>query len=75
MTEMLTDEDVRAMVESMLKTKTQRALADELDVSTAYLNDYLHFRREPGPKLLESLGLSRVNMYVRAAATIAKDES
>ena len=45
--------------------QTQREVAEELGVSTGYLNDYLHFRREPGPKLLEALGLYRVISYER----------
>ena len=60
---MLTQEDVRAVVESMLLTRTQRELADEIGVSAAYLNDYIHFHREPGQKLLTGLGLRRVAMY------------
>ena len=60
---MLTAEDVRRMVVARLKDKTQRDVAADLGVSAAYLNDYLHFRREPGPKILESLGLRRVTCY------------
>ena len=60
---MLTESDVRAIVESMLTTRTQRDLAYELGVSVGYLNDYLHFRREPGPKLLEGLGIYKVTLY------------
>ena len=62
---MLTESDVRAVVESMLTTRTQRELAHELNVSASYLNDYLHFRREPGPKLLEGLGIKKVAMYMK----------
>lgn len=62
---LLTEDDVRAVVDAMLTTRTQRALADEIGVSAAYLNDYLHFRREPGAKLLDGLGLRRVPMYER----------
>ena len=60
---MLTESDVRAVVESMLTTRTQKKLAYELGVSIGYLNDYLHFRREPGAKLLEGLGIYKVVMY------------
>lgn len=60
---MLTERDVRAVVDSMLTTRTQKELAEELGVSTGYLNDYLHFRREPCAKLLEGLGIRRVVMY------------
>ena len=60
---MLTAEEVRIVVDSMLTTRTQKELAEELGVSLSYLNDYLHFRREPGPKLLEGLGIRRIVMY------------
>ncbi len=60
---MLDADDVRRMVADKLTDKTQRDVADELGVSAGYLNDYLHFRREPGPKILQALGLRRVNGY------------
>jgi len=62
----LNSEDVWYMVVQKLNDTTQRELADELGVSASYLNDYLHFRREPGAKLLEALGLQRVVTYERA---------
>lgn len=61
--EVLTDHDVMLLVKQRLKGTTQKQLADKLGVSAAYLNDYLHFRREPGAKLLDGLGLKRVVMY------------
>lgn len=61
----MTDEDVWYMVIEKLNDKTQREVAEELGVSASYLNDYLHFRREPGAKLLEALGLRRVVTYAR----------
>ena len=60
---MLTADDVRAIVDSMLTTRTQKGLSEELGVSLSYLNDYLHFRRNPGAKLLEGLGIRRLVMY------------
>lgn len=62
---MLTADDVRAVVDSMLTTRTQKELAEKIGVSLGYLNDYIHFRREPGAKLLEGLGLQRVVRYRR----------
>lgn len=64
---MLDDDDVRRLVAEKLEGRTQREVAAELGVSCSYLNDYLHFRREPGPKVLEALGLRRVARYVRTA--------
>lgn len=48
-----------------LARKTQTALATELGVSTAYLNDVLQGRREAGEKLLKPLGMSKVVTYKR----------
>ncbi len=62
------DEDVWYMIVKKLNDKTQKEVAEELGVSPAYLNDYLHFRREPGPKLLEALGLRKVITYQRKDA-------
>jgi hypothetical protein len=44
----------------------QQQAAHRLGISPAYLNDVLHGRREPGPKLLGSLGMRRVTMYTLA---------
>lgn len=49
-----------------LAKKTQTALAAELGVSTAYLNDVLQGRREAGEKLLKPLGITRVVIHKRA---------
>jgi len=62
---MLDDDDVRRLVCKRLKGRTQREVAAELGVSCSYLNDYLRFRREAGPTMLEALGLRRVARYVR----------
>lgn len=64
---MLDSDDVRRVVASKLENKTQREVAAELGVSCSYLNDYLHFRRAPGPTMLAALGLRRVEMYERTA--------
>jgi len=49
-----------------LAKKTQTALAKELGVSTAYLNDVLASRRDAGEKLLKPLGMSKHVTYKRA---------
>jgi transcriptional regulator with XRE-family HTH domain len=36
---------------------SQKALAKNLGISAAYLSDVLHFRREPGKKLLDAIGI------------------
>ena len=42
---------------------TERAAALHLGVSPQYLNDVLHARRQPGPKLLKALGMEKVVTY------------
>lgn len=43
--------------------QTQAAFAATLNCSTAYLSDIYAGRREPGPKVLEALGLKRHVTY------------
>ena len=62
----LNADDVRRIVADKLKDMTQVAVAESMGVSASYLNDYLHFRRELGPKILEALGLRVVVGYERA---------
>jgi len=47
------------------KRGTQKALADHLGVSDAYLSDVLNGRKDPGESILEPLGLERVVTYRR----------
>ena len=42
---------------------SQKAFAEHLGISTAYLNDVLHNRREPGEKILDALGIKRIVTY------------
>lgn len=63
----MTEDDVRDAVLDMLEFSTQAKVAEVLGVSVQYLNDYLHFRRAPGPKLLEGLGFRRVISYERTS--------
>ena len=41
----------------------QKALADKLRISSAYLGDIINDKRKPGPKVLAVLGLERVVVY------------
>ena len=67
---MLTADDVRSMVTTMLTKSTQKELAENLGISLSYLNDYLHFRRAPGAKLLDELGIQRVVLYRYVAPNV-----
>lgn len=51
---------LRAAVE---KEESQAAYAKRHDLSAQYLGDVLAGRREPGPKILASLGLKEVVTY------------
>lgn len=42
---------------------SQRALAKQWDVSPSYVTDLLRGLRDPGPKILEALGIERVITY------------
>jgi|GEM_PF-7081736 len=44
---------------------SQKAFAEDAGVSVAYVNDYVHFRREPGASLLEAVGMVMVKRYAR----------
>lgn len=41
----------------------QAAWARSKGISPAYVNDVLHKRREPGPKILDAIGFERVISY------------
>ena len=48
------------------KLGSQRALAEQLGVSPAYLNDVLQGNRKPGKAILEALKLEAKTKYVAA---------
>lgn len=48
-----------------LKGRSKVDLAAELGISEAYLHDLFNGRREPGPTVLDALGLERKVTYRR----------
>lgn len=42
---------------------SQKALAEHIGVSGAYLSDVLQGYRQPGPKILKALGIERNEAY------------
>lgn len=48
------------LLRAHLRTKTQRALAEEIPCSAAYLCDVLNGRRDPGPRIMDYLGIELV---------------
>lgn len=60
----MTIDDVRKRLAQACQNSGSQALwAKDNGLSTAYVNDVLHGRREPGGKLLAALGLERVVLY------------
>jgi DNA-binding transcriptional regulator YdaS (Cro superfamily) len=49
------------------KAGSQVGAAKSLGVSASYLNDVIHARRAPGPKLLKALKLRSVTRYEAGA--------
>lgn len=54
---------IRLLEEEVKRLGSQRALADRLGVTPAYLGDVLRGRRDPGPAILEALGLEKDVIY------------
>ena len=61
----LTEDGVRSLIKRRLEKQTQSSLARELSISTAYLCDFIHGRRNAGKKIAEGLGLRVEVLYVR----------
>lgn len=55
--------DPLKILEKRRAGRTLAELARELEVSSAYLSDVMNGNREPGPKILDALGLERVVTY------------
>ncbi len=54
---------VLKIIRSRINGSTQRQVAHDLGVSTAYLSDVLAGKRNPGPKILQGLGLQQRIVY------------
>ena len=62
----MTSEEVRALLKAKA-VPTQAAFAKENNISPQYVNDVIKGRREPGPGVLDALGLEQVITYRRKA--------
>jgi hypothetical protein len=61
---MLTRDDLILLIRlEITKARSQRNLARQWDVSPAYITDLLRGLRDPGPKILQAMGLERVTLY------------
>jgi hypothetical protein len=61
---LLTVEDVLELIRQDVKAcGTQQAFASKVGITQGYVNDILKRKREPGPKILDALGLRKVVTY------------
>jgi transcriptional regulator with XRE-family HTH domain len=51
------------LLEKRITKSSLRAVARELDVSAGYLSHLMKGEREPGPKILDALGIEKVVTY------------
>ena len=63
---MTRDELVQLLQHKIQQAGTQTAVAKELGITPAYLGDVLRGKREPGPSVLNALGLRSVITYEKA---------
>lgn len=69
----LTEDEFLSLIREDVKTEgSQKALADKLNISTAYLSDVLGGRRSAGDKILSHYRLRAVTNYVPAEKEKAK---
>jgi hypothetical protein len=54
---------------------SQKAWAEKHNVSTAYVCDVLQHRRDPGPSILEALGLVAVTVYAKQTGPRLKNSA
>jgi transcriptional regulator with XRE-family HTH domain len=59
------------MLREKMGNMTQRDFAEQIGVSQAYLGDVLKGRRDPGPSILQFLGIEKA--YVQASDSQAAD--
>ena len=61
----------------IVRAGSQKELAKQWGISQVYLSDIIHYRREPGKKVLAAMGLKRVSLYVdegdESIPSLAKD--
>ena len=59
----MTKDQLISKLKEIIQGGSQRSCAQQLGISEAYLSDILSGKRDPGPKLLEPIGLIRVVSY------------
>lgn len=60
----MTRDELTTLIRAAVKDAgSQRALARKWDVSPSYVTDLLRGLRDPGPTILDAMGLERIIMY------------
>jgi len=57
--------DPISVIESRLRTTSQRQLAAQLGISASFMGDIVQGRRPPSDRVIDALGLERVVIYRR----------
>lgn len=57
------DDVIDRLRAAIAKAGSQAAFAEMYGLSAAYVNDVINGRREPGPAILEALGVEKVVTY------------
>lgn len=63
--QVLTRQQLIDLLRAYQGARSQKAFAEELGCSTAYLCDIYAGNRDPGPKVLEAIGLKEEKIYRR----------
>jgi transcriptional regulator with XRE-family HTH domain len=61
----LTQDEVVARLHSIIRTRTQSSLADEIGVSRSFLCEIMRGTRPPTGKILDHLGLKAQTVYIK----------
>lgn len=61
----LMQDEVVARLHSIIRTRTQASLADEIGVSRSFLNEVIKGTRPPTGKILDHLGLRAQTIYIK----------
>lgn len=62
------DQVVDKLLSLVEEQGSQKKAAEMIGCSLPYFNDILNYRREPGKKILDALGLEKLVLYVPIAS-------
>jgi DNA-binding transcriptional regulator YdaS (Cro superfamily) len=71
---MKTNADVVKLLKQLSQEAgSQAALAGKIGISTVYLSDVIHGRRDPGPAITQYLGIVKVVSYEPSPPLLTRD--